>query len=319
MRVVLSVDMEGVSQLRGPYETFACRPEYWRTGKPRIEADTVAAVEGLIQGGASEVIILDNHGGGNPMNVSAECLPAAARLETWHVFDLPSKGVDAMFQLGYHSRGGGGFIAHTYVPGLRLRVGDELISESHGRAWAARVPLIGIVGNDTHAHQLGSLAGTPYLVVQRTISADAAEPVYGPDEGVDAIRSFARAALRNIADAPRPAAPAETLFAASMPNGAEQPGALEAAGWRRTGDVEYAADLVEWTDARPLLAAAMTAALAPLVPYFDGATSAEAAAALDPARVATFSALIERWCKTRAPDWYTSAGDEFGLATARNG
>jgi D-aminopeptidase len=309
--------MEGVSQLRGPYETFACRPEYWQTGKPRIEADTVAAAEGLIQGGASEVIILDNHGGGNPMNVSAQCLPTAARLETWNVFDLPSKGVDAMFQLGYHSRGGGGgFIAHTYVPGLRLRVGDEPISESHGRVWAARVPLIGIVGNDTHEQQLESLTGTPYLVVQHTVSADVAEPAFGRDEGLEAIRSFARSALGDLAAAPRPAVPAETVFAASMPNGAEQSKAMEAAGWRRAGDVEYAADLVAWSDARPLLAAAMTAALAPLVPYFDGATSAAAAAALDPARVATFSALIERWCKTPAPEWYTSAGDEFGLAAA---
>ncbi len=315
MRVVLSVDMEGVSQLREPCETFACRPEYWRTGKPRIEADTVAAAEGLIQGGATEVIILDNHGGGNPMNVSAECLPPAARLETWNVFDLPSKGVDAMFQLGYHSRGGGeGFIAHTYVPGLRLRVGDELISESHGRAWAARVPLIGIVGNDTHEQQLESLTGTPYLVVQRTVKADAAEPVFGADEGLDAIRTFARTAVRDIADTPRPAIPAETVFAASMPNGTEHSEAMAAAGWRRTGEVEYAADLGRWSDARGLLAAAMTAALAPLVPYFDGATSAEAAAALDPARVATFSALIERWCQTPAPEWYTSSGDEFGLA-----
>ena len=74
MRVVLSVDMEGVSQLRDPHEIFACRPEYWQTGKPRIEADTVAAVQGLLEGGASEVIILDNHGGGNPMNVSATFL-----------------------------------------------------------------------------------------------------------------------------------------------------------------------------------------------------------------------------------------------------
>ena len=47
------------------------RPEYWRTGKPRIEADTVAAAEGLLDAGADEVIVLDNHGSGNPENVSA--------------------------------------------------------------------------------------------------------------------------------------------------------------------------------------------------------------------------------------------------------
>jgi D-amino peptidase len=314
MRVVLSVDMEGVSQLRDPYEIFACRAEYWLTGKARIEADTVAAVEGLVAGGADEVIVLDNHGSGNPQNVSAECLPGAARLETWHVFDLPEKGIDAMLQLGYHSRGGGeGFIAHTYVPGLRLRAGDELISESHGRAWAARVPLIGIVGNDTHSRTLGSLGETPYLVVQRTVSNDLAEPAFAPDEGLDAIRVFARDAARRIGDTPASAAPADVVFAASMPNGAEQAEAMTAAGWRRTGDVEYEAHLGGWSGARPLIAAAMTAALAPLAPHFDGATSASAAAALDPARVARFSALVDRWCGGTHPEWHTRPADELGL------
>lgn len=314
MRVVLSVDMEGVSQLRDPHELFACRSEYWQTGKARICADTVAAAEGLIAGGADEVVVLDNHGSGNPENVSAECLPGGARLETWHVFDLPGKGVDAMLQLGYHSRGGGdGFTAHTYVPGLRLRAGDELISESHGRAWAARVPLIGIVGNDTHSRTLGSLRETPYLVVQRTVRGDLAEPVFAADEGLDAIRAFARDAARRIGDMPAPAVPEDVVFAASMPNGAEQAEAMAAAGWRRSGDVEYEAHLAGWSDARPLIAAAMNAALAPLQPCFDGATSAEEAAALDPARVARLSELVDRWCGGTHPEWYTRPGDEFGL------
>jgi D-amino peptidase len=314
VRVVLSVDMEGVSQLRDPHELFACRSEYWQTGKAWIEADTLAAVEGLIAGGADDVVVLDNHGSGNPQNVSAECLPPAAHLETWHVFDLPGKGVDAMLQLGYHSRGGGeGFTAHTYVPGLRLRAGDELVSESHGRAWAARVPLIGIVGNDTHSRTLGSLADTPYLVVQRTVRGDLAEPVYAVDEGLDAIRAFARDAARRIGDTPAPAVPRDVVFAASMPNGAEQADTMAAAGWRRTGDVEYEAHLAGWSDARPLIAAAMSAALAPLRPFFDGATSAEEAAALDAARVARLSELVDRWCGGTHPEWYTGPGDEFGL------
>ena len=268
----------------------------------------------MLEGGASEVMILDNHGGGNPMNVSAKRLPIGASVETWNVFDLPAKGVDGMLQVGYHSRGGGeGFISHTYMPGLRLRVGDELISESHGRAWAARVPLIGIVGNDSHNQTLGSLAETPYLVVQRTVRNDEAEPVFAEEEGLAAIRSFAREAMSDIANAPLPVIPADVLFEASMPNGAEQDEAMEAAGWQRKGDVEYETHLAEWSDARPFLAAAMSAAVAPLLPHFDGATSAREAAALDAARVATFSELVDRWCSRSYPQWYTGAGDELGL------
>ncbi len=178
MLVALSVDMEGASQLRSVCETFGCMPEYWETGKPRLEADVAAACEGLLAGGASEIVVLDNHGG-NTVNVSADSLPAGARLEPWHVYDLLGHGVDAMFQVGYHARGGvEGFLSHTYMPGLRLRVAGELISESHCRAWAAEVPLLGIIGNDLHRATLGSLEGTPYLVVQTSAGRAAMSPVF---------------------------------------------------------------------------------------------------------------------------------------------
>ena len=111
-----------------------CLPEYWETGKPRLEADVQAVCEGLLSGGASELVVIDNHGG-NTVNVSPEVLPPGARLERWRDFDLRSHAVDATFQVGYHPRGGvEGFLSHTYILGLRLRLNGELISESHGRA-----------------------------------------------------------------------------------------------------------------------------------------------------------------------------------------
>jgi D-aminopeptidase len=42
VRVVLSADMEGVSQLRAAREILAACPEYWRTGKPRFEQEVAA-------------------------------------------------------------------------------------------------------------------------------------------------------------------------------------------------------------------------------------------------------------------------------------
>ena len=314
MRIALSVDMEGVSQLADPHEIAACRPEYWATGKARMEADTVAAAEGLLAAGAAEVIVLDNHGSGNPRNVSARCLPAGARLEAWNVFDAQAHGVEAMFQVGYHARGGvDGFISHSYVPGLRLRVDGELISESHGRAWAAGVPLIGISGNDSHRETLGSLTGTPFLVVQRSAGRNAMRPVFRDAlEGLGAIRDFAAECLRGLSGAGPPAAPAGATFEASMPNGAEQVEAMRAAGWRRVGEVEYAVDLHTWSEARAPLAAAMGAAMATLAPYWVGATSAEAAAALEPQDVAALSeVMIDRWCSQSFPEWFTEPGFEI--------
>jgi D-aminopeptidase len=175
---------------------WGCLPEYWETGKPRLEADVRAVCEGLLAGGAAELVVLDNHGG-NTVNVSPEALPPGARLETWRDFDLRSCSVDATFQVGYHPRGGvDGFLSHTYVPGLRFRVDGELISETHCRAWASGVPRLDITGNDLHPQTIGSLSETPYLVVQNSLGRSAMQPPWNVEEGLAAIREFAERCIR---------------------------------------------------------------------------------------------------------------------------
>jgi D-amino peptidase len=315
MLVAVSVDMEGASQLRNVREIFGCFPEYWQTGKPGLEADVAAACEGLLAGGASELVVLDNHGG-NTINVSAESLPQGARLETWNVFDLREHGVDAMFQVGYHARGGvNGFLSHTYVPGLRLRAGGELISESHGRAWA-EVPVLGITGNDLHQQTLGSLAETPFLVVQESVGRVAMRPVFSdPQDGLDAIRAFAEACVRDGASRPPVEAPENVTFEASMPNGSEVVDQMVAAGWSRVGDVEFSVDLESWRDAREPLDAAMNAAIAPYLPYLLGAfDSAEAAAGADPARLAQLGTIADAWAEASEPEWYDEAASSLPVA-----
>jgi len=302
--------MEGASQLRSIREIWGCLPEYWETGRPRLERDVRAACEGLLGGGASELVVLDNHGG-NTVNVSSEALPEGARLETWRDFDLREHGVDATFQVGYHPRGGvDGFLSHTYLPGLRLRVDGELISESHGRAWAAQVPLLGITGNDSHRETLGSMVETPFLVVQRTISRSEAEPVFAEKDGVDAIREFAEQCVRAAASAPAVTAPSHFTFEASMPNGSEAAEQMTEAGWARAGEVEFSAQLDTWADARELLAAAMNVALAPFVPYWlGGFDSAEDAAAADQQRVEQLRQIFDAWGAESHPQWYTQPTD----------
>src|SRR5262245_28054031 len=193
MRVALSADMEGVSQLHDWRAVLAFDPAYWREGRAQMEAEVAAAARGLLSGGADEVVVLDNHASGNPVNVRPDSLPAGARVETWNLFDVPERGVDALLQVGYHSRAElDAFFPHTYAPELVLHVDEEPIGESHGRAWAAGVPLLGICGNDVHGRTLGSLAGVPYLVTQRTSSTVDARPAATLDE----IERFAEEAAR---------------------------------------------------------------------------------------------------------------------------
>ena len=309
MTIAVSVDMEGASQLRSVREIWGSLPEYWHTGKPRLEDDVAAVCEGLLAAGASELVVLDNHGG-NAVNVSAEALPSGARLETWRDFDLRDHGVEATFQVGYHARGGvDGFLSHTYVPGLRLRADGELISESHGRAWASGVPVLGVAGNDLHQQTLGSLAETPFLVTQRSISRNGMSPMWeAPEDGRTALREFAERCLRDSALPVRE--PSDVTFEASMPNGSEVADQMLEAGWMRSGEAEYSAQLSTWLDARELLAAAMNAALVPFMPYWLGSfDSAEDAAAADQQRVEELRVLFDAWADESQPQWYTEPAD----------
>jgi D-aminopeptidase len=318
MVVAVSVDMEGASQLRGVREIWGCLPEYWETGKPRLEADVFAACQGLLAGGASELVVLDNHGG-NTVNVSADALPAGVRLETWRDFDLRDHGVDATFQVGYHPRGGvEGFLSHTYLPGLRLRVDGELISESHGRAWASGVPLLGIIGNDLHQQTIGSLAETPYLVVQKSVGRSAMQPLWNVQDGLEAIREFAERCMRSAAAARSIISPTDGTFEASMPNGHEVVDQMQAAGWTRTADVTFEARFKKWADTREPLAAAMSAALAPFVPYWlGGFDSAEDAAAADQDRVAQLRLIFDAWAQESQPQWWEQRADPLPPDVAR--
>jgi hypothetical protein len=303
MLVVLSSDMEGISRLSRAREIMAACPEYWETGRPYYEEEVSAACEGLLAGGATEVVVLDNHASGNPANIATDALPAGARVETWNVWDLPEHGIDAMLQVGYHARGGvDGFLSHTWGLDLRLRYGDELISESHGRAWAARTRLIGITGNDLHEQTLGSLSGTPYLVVQRSAGHAAAEPVAGPD----AVREFARICAENADDLPPVEVPGAGRLAASMPHGASVEATMRDGGFDRTGEVEYEIALDSWGDAREPVATAMLAAFAPVLDAWSNElTSPELADAYDAVKRESLAVAIDAWAKASGPEWFS--------------
>jgi hypothetical protein len=208
-----------------------------------------------------------------------------------------------MLQVGYHARGGvDGFLSHSYGFELRLRCGDELISESHGRAWAAHTRLIGITGNDLHEQTLGSLSGTPYLVVQRSAGHAAAEPVAGPD----AVREFARTCVENADEVPRVEVPGAARLAASMPHGAAVEATMRDGGFDRIGEVEYEIALDSWRDAREPVATAMLAAIAPVLDFWSNElTSPELADAYDAVKRESLAVAIDAWADASGPEWFS--------------
>jgi D-aminopeptidase len=270
MRVALSGDMEAIAGISDVRETFGWCREYWDSGRQAYTRDVVAAAQGLLDAGADEVIVLDNHGAGAPWNILLEQLPDGVRGESVNVFDLPRHDIDGLLLVGYHPPAGiDGFVPHTYVPNVRLSVDGVEIGEAHGRAWAADVPLLGITGHEALRPTLGVLSEAPFLTVQKGLDRFRATPAFNDAaESTEAIWAFAGNCLRGISEAPHPRAPTNFTFEA-----------------RVSGAEKVTLQLGQWTDAREPITAAMSAGMAPfmhLVGTLD-MSSAEAFAAQDPA------------------------------------
>lgn len=315
MRIALVFDMEGTSHIDDIREPYPMYRAYWRSGREKLTNDVVAAARGLLDGGATEVIALNHHSAGTEdwPNLIAERLPDHVRLEA----DLETGGlrdrVDAMFEVGCHARGGSpSFLSHTILPGLRLRLRGELLSESHEWAWSGSVPLLGIVGSAELGEDRGTLGEVPYLAVQRSSSRRSVRPVFDrPEDTAAAIRAFAAAAARRARDARTMTPQGPILLEATLQNGEQAAPALEEAGWLRTGPTAFQIEADAWRDEAETVSEAIWAAAdAAWVPYtfwFDGLdpTSEGAALAFLPDRLTRADAMLESWAADTTTDWIT--------------
>lgn len=116
MRILISVDIEGVAGVVAPEQTRAGNAGYeqarlWMAGEAN------AAIGGAFAGGAAQVYVADAHGAF--CNLAASGLDARALLVTGKprvnaMLGGLECGADGVAMVGYHSRAGGeGVLAHT--------------------------------------------------------------------------------------------------------------------------------------------------------------------------------------------------------------
>ena len=314
MRVALVFDMEGTSHITDIREPFPIYLEYWRSGREKLTNDIVAATNGLLKGGATEVWILNHHGAGDAdwPNAIVERLPERSHLaEEWGKQAM-REHVDAMFQVGVHARGGSPtFQSHTLSPGLRLRHEGELLSESHWWAWTGNVPVLGMVGAEQLGLELGSLADIPFLAVQRSHSRTHAEPVFAsPRETADAIESFAESTVRDVANRRTATPPGPIRLEACQQTGDDAADAMTNAGWTQTSRTEFVIEAEAWRgeDERVdnAIHEAAAAAWQPYAFWFEGLdpTSEQTALSYGGAALARSDAMLRSWSEDRTPSWF---------------
>jgi D-amino peptidase len=183
-KVYISVDLEGISGINGDDQTSAGQPEYARARKLMAE-DANAAIRGAFEGGASDVLVNDSHGG--QRNLLPEDLDPRARLIT-HSFKRHGmmegldESFDAVIFVGYHAKADSprGLFAHTGSGVVRdLQINGRSVGEGGMNAALAAwfgVPVVAASGDDVAVAEIReSVPAVRGVVVKRALNVRAAE------------------------------------------------------------------------------------------------------------------------------------------------
>lgn len=305
MNILLWTDMEGISQITDHRECWPAYPQYWQTGRRKYTSEVIAAASGLLEGGATEVFVVNGHGLGWP-NLLREEFPNRVRLS-----EDRERGtrMDALFQLGFHARCGtpDGFISHTFVPYFRVSVNDALITESHAAGWRVGVPVLGVVGDAALGKQLdGALSGTPFLEVKRSTSRTETKPLHAsPGASADAIHVFASQCIRESRQRKAPGLPSMFTVAVSLePDLADL--AVGKSGLTRRSPAVLTRQARDWRqDADPAIQEAMGVALTPLLKAIGDLdlSSEEAMLRQAPAALERLRRYFVKWTGGNSAAW----------------
>ncbi len=210
IRVLIIHDMEGLAGQSDP-SSFDFGTQLYPSGQEWLAADINAVVDGLIAGGATEVVIADGHGSGNPdPDLRRDLLdPRATQIirdepfDTY--FDLPeSEEIDAVAVVGMHAKTGSrGFASHTFTLGIDLLINGRSITETElvALSWGrVGVPVVFASGDDRLAIDLQTMPWIQYVTVKEALAADNAVP-RPVDEARADLRAGARRAVENLATA----------------------------------------------------------------------------------------------------------------------
>ena len=210
IRVLVIHDMEGLSGQDDP-SSFDFGTPLYPSGQELLAADINAVVDGLFAGGATEVLVADGHGSGNPEpDVRSDLLDSRAtqiiRDEAFDTyFDLPeSEQIDAVAVVGMHAKtGSGGFASHTFTLGIDLLINGQSITETElvALSWGrVGVPVIFASGDDRLAADLETMPWIQYVTVKDATAADAADP-RPVDQARADLRTAAQRAVESLASA----------------------------------------------------------------------------------------------------------------------
>jgi D-amino peptidase len=118
LKVYISVDMEGVSGIVDWSQVDPRKPQEYEAYRKLMVADLNAAIEGVLEAGAEEVVVADSHGRMNnlpPEEVHEAAILIRGSPRPWLMMEGIDESFDAALYVGYHSMKGTerGVLCHT--------------------------------------------------------------------------------------------------------------------------------------------------------------------------------------------------------------
>ncbi|MGB7194027.1 MAG: M55 family metallopeptidase [Collimonas pratensis] len=208
MKILISVDIEGVAGVFNVEQTRAGNPEYERARR-LMTAEANAVIEGALAGGASEILVNDSHGGFR--NLLPDLLhPAASQIlgkpRLLSMMSGVDSGVDGVMMVGYHGRAQSqGILAHT-INGFsfaRIWLNDLELGEAgiYGAlAGEFGVPVIFGSGDNVFVAENQPLFPQATLVSVKTAEGAASGTSLSPQSALAALGAGAKAAVGKLAD-----------------------------------------------------------------------------------------------------------------------
>ncbi|MCF1436268.1 aminopeptidase [Agrobacterium vitis] len=211
MKILISVDIEGVAGVYHPEQTRAGNGEYERA-RLLMTDEANAAIAGAFDAGATEVFVNDSHG--SFRNMPPDRLDPRARAiqgkpRYLSMMSGVELGVDGVCLIGYHSRGQGfGILAHTINSFAFSRIflnGQELGEAGIYGALAGEygVPVIMGSGDDVFIAENKDLFPKTVFVETKKASGGISGVSLSPSESCLAIREGARAAVEQAGQMPK--------------------------------------------------------------------------------------------------------------------
>lgn len=203
MKILISVDIEGVAGVFHAEQTRAGNTEYERARRLMTD-EANAAIRGAFDGGATSVLVNDSHGGFR--NLLPDLLDPRAQV----VLGKPrvlgmmgglEQGCDGVFMVGYHARSQSrGVLAHTINSFAFARVwlqGQELGEAGLYGALAAEqgVPVLLASGDDVFKAETEPLFPGARFVVTKIAQGHASGVSLSPAAACGAIEVAAREAV----------------------------------------------------------------------------------------------------------------------------